>query len=112
MSAYDENRAGANDTALEASPVAGALAAFMESREEWAGTATVLLAELDSLVGETKAKRKAWPVDGAQLGKILRRVAPNLRRAGTDVGFDTPKRRMLTIKRKGRLVAVITDLLS
>ncbi len=112
MAAYADNRAGANDAALEASPVAGAVVDFMASRDEWNGTAAVLLAELDSLVGETKTKRKGWPVDGAQLGKILRRIAPNLRRAGTDLQFDTPKRRMLTIKRKGRLVAVIADVLS
>jgi hypothetical protein len=109
ISAYAKNRAGANDTALEASPVAGALVAFMASRDEWSGTAAVLLAELDSLVGETKTKRKDWPVDGAQLGKILRRNAPNLRRVGTDVQFDTPKRRMLAI-RKGRDFAVIPDM--
>ena len=109
MAAYAENRAGANDTALEASPVAGAVVDFMASRDEWSGTAAVLLAELDSLVGETKTKRKDWPVDGAQLGKILRRIAPNLRQAGTDVQFDTPKRRMLAI-RKGRDFAVITDM--
>ena len=109
ISAYAENRAGANDTALEASPVADALAAFMALREEWASTATELLAKLDSLVGETKTKRKDWPVDGAQLGKILRRNAPNLRRVGTDVQFDTPKRRTITV-RKGRDFAVITDM--
>ena len=109
ISAYAENRAGANDTALEASPVAGALAAFMASRDEWSGTAAVLLAELDSLVGETKTKRKDWPVDGAQLGKILRRIAPNLRQAGTDVQFDTPKRRTITV-RKGRDFTDTTDM--
>ena len=97
ISAYAENRAGANDTALEASPVAGALAAFMASRDEWSGTAAALLAELDSLVGETATRRQSWPADGARLGKILRRIAPNLRQAGTDVRFDTPKRRMLTV---------------
>jgi hypothetical protein len=67
------------------------------------------LAELDSLVGETKAKRKGWPVDGAQLGKILRRIAPNLRQAGTDVQFDTPKRRTITV-RKGRDFTDTTDM--
>jgi len=109
MAAYAENRAGANDTALEASPVAGAVVDFMASRDEWSGTAAALLAELDSLVGETKAKRKGWPVDGAQLGKILRRIAPNLRQAGTDVQFDTPKRRTITV-RKGRDFTDTTDM--
>jgi len=47
--------------------------------------------------------------DVDQLGKILRRIAPNLRRAGTDLQFDTPKRRMVAI-RKGRNFAVITDM--
>ena len=109
MSAYAENRVGANDAALEASPVAGAVAAFMALRNEWSGTAAELLAGLNTLVEEATTKRKGWPVDGAQLGKILRRIAPNLRRAGTDLQFDTPKRRMLAI-RKGRDFAVITDI--
>ena len=89
--------------------MADALAAFMASRDEWSGTAVVLLAELDSLVGETKTKRKDWPVDGAQLGKILRRNAPNLRQAGTDLRFDTPKRRVITI-RKDRDSTGATDM--
>ena len=109
MSAYAENRVGANDAALEGSPVAGAVAAFMALRNEWSGTAAELLAGLNTLVEEATTKRKGWPVDGAQLGKILRRIAPNLRRAGTDLQFDTRKRRMLAI-RKGRDFAVITDI--
>jgi hypothetical protein len=109
MAAYAENRAGANDTALEASPVAGAIVDFMASRDEWSGTATELLAGLNTLVEEATTRREGWPVDGAQLGKILRRIAPNLRRSGTDVQLDTPRRRMITI-RKGRDFAVITDM--
>ena len=54
-------------------------------------------------------RRKSWLADGARLGKILRRIAPILRRVGTDVQLDTPRRRMITI-RKGRDFAVITDM--
>ncbi len=109
MAAYAENRARANDTALEASPVTGAIVDFMASRDEWSGTAAELLNGLNTLVEEAMTRRKGWPVDGAQLGKILRRIAPNLRRVGTDVQFDTPERRMLAI-RKGRDFAVIPDM--
>jgi len=109
MSAYDENRAGANDTALEASPVAGAIVDFMASRDDWSGTTAELLNGLNILVEEAMTRRKDWPVDGAQLGKILRRIAPNLRQAGTDVQFDTPKRRTITV-RKGRDFTDITDM--
>ncbi len=109
MAAYAKNRAGADDTALEASPVACALAAFMASKDEWSGTAAELLNGLNGVIEEATTRRKGWPVDGAQLGKILRRNAPNLRRAGTDVQFDTPKRRTITV-RKGRDFADTTDM--
>ena len=107
--AYAENRSGANDTALEASPVGSAVVDFMASRDKWNGSVAELLNELNILVGDATTKRKGWPVDSAQLGKILRRFAPNLRRAGVDLEFDTPKRRMLAI-RKVRDFAVITDM--
>ena len=99
MAAYAENRARANDTALEASPVTGAIVDFMASRDEWSGTAAELLNGLNTLVEEAMTRRKGWPVDGAQLGKILRRIAHNLRQAGTDLQPDTPRRRMITIKK-------------
>ena len=50
-----------------------------------------------------------WPADGARLGRELRRMAPNLWAVGIDIHFDTPSRRVITI-RKGLHSTDITDL--
>ena len=99
MAAYAENRAGANDTAVEASAVATAVIDFMASRDEWTGRATELLEDLSILVGDATTRRKGWPADGARLGQELRRTAPNLRASGIDIHFDSPSRRVITIRK-------------
>ncbi len=80
------------------------------TKDEWSGTAAEPLKELNTLVEEATTRRRGWPADGARLGNILKRIAPNLRRVGTDLRFDAPKRRVLTIRRKGRDLAVVTDM--
>ena len=109
VSAYSNNRAGANDAALESSPVATAVVNFMTPLDVWTGTATELLSKLKGLVDEATARRRGWPVDGARLSAALRRTAPNLRSSGIDVQLDTPSRRKVTI-RKMRDFSVITDM--
>ena len=58
-----------------------------------------LLTELNNLVDEAIIRRKGWPADGAHLGQELRRTAPNLRASGIDIHFDTPSRRVITIRK-------------
>ncbi len=88
---YADNRRTAISTAIEASPVAEAVLAYMAGRESWEGTASELLAELDAAADdETRRRRermKAWPKTARGLAGELRRLAPALRALGIDMSF-------------------------
>ena len=59
--AYAANRATAMDSVIDACPVATALCAFMEGKEEWSGTATALLAILDNRATDADRRSRTWP---------------------------------------------------
>ena len=84
MAAYTGNREAANDLALEASPVASAIIAFVERERLWTGTATELLKGLNAIAGDEAQKQQGWPKRGNSLSGILKRLAPNLRTAGVN----------------------------
>ena len=88
MAAYTENRSSANETAMEASIVGTVIAEFMSDRTVWEGTSTDLLAALEAKAGEKVQRRQDWPKSPRKLSGDLRRVAPNLRRAGMDIRFE------------------------
>jgi hypothetical protein len=81
---YAKNRAGANELALEASSVGPYL---LRLKLPWRGTASELLAELEQLAPDRETRRKAWPLSGRGVSGALRRLKPNLRAAGIEVGF-------------------------
>jgi hypothetical protein len=102
MAAYDQNRAEAVETVLEADVVATAVRTFMQLRQgqEWTGTATSLLSTLTGQAGEMTRSR-GWPSDSALLGGRLRRAAPALRKVGINIQFDREghqRQRMITIR--------------
>jgi len=98
MTAYDSNRASANDMALDASPVGTALCAFVEKQGEWTGTATDLLTALGEAVGEATRASKDWPKKGHVLGNDLKHLSPSLRAAGVSVEWiRTRKRRTIRL---------------
>ncbi len=77
MDAYEENRGETTILALESEPVADAVLQFMEGRNEWSGTASVLLEKLGSCVSEHQKRSKAWPKAAHVLtGRLRRLVAP------------------------------------
>ncbi len=84
--AYADNRARANETTLDASPLVGPL----RKVGEFEGTATELLEELVGIVGDGAARSKARPKSPSALSGALRRLAPNLRRAAPplEIEFD------------------------
>jgi hypothetical protein len=84
MTAYAGNRAEAAESALEADPVAVAVRAFMEDREEWSGTAGELWEALNEVVGEGIRHTKAWPGAPNALSGRLKRLAPALRGIGIE----------------------------
>jgi hypothetical protein len=87
--AYNENRGAANEQTLEFSIIASPILALIEACGSWTGTAQQLLDELEVRHTDEKTrKRKEWPKGPRKLSGDLRRLAPNLRRAGIDVDFD------------------------
>ncbi len=101
---YKGNEESANELVLESSPVAKVLLEMMSARPCWEGSATELLAELDSTADEKTLRLKSWPKTGQTLSGNLKRLAPNFRAAGIDVtsghtGRGKAKRRSITIRK-------------
>jgi hypothetical protein len=84
LKAYTGNRAEANDLALDASPIAGMLRELAELGG-WEGTCGDLLAKLAEEGGDKATRSQSWPKTPRALSGQLRRLAPNLRRAGVNV---------------------------
>jgi hypothetical protein len=82
MEAYDDNRASANDVAIEASVIAQPLLELLEQNGEWEGSSTELLKELEDRVSEQIRRAKEWPKTPRALTGHLKRLAPNLRKLG------------------------------
>lgn len=90
--AYRSNRAMGNETALEASLLYEPLSQFLQQPElenHWEGTMGNLLTELNAMIGEAKAKQKAWPSNPRALRSALQRIVPNLRAIGLQVEFGS-----------------------
>jgi hypothetical protein len=64
----------------------------MDKTPRFEGTASSLLEALNSIATEAQRKTKGWPKKPAVLGKILRRIAPPLRKIGIDVALDRESR--------------------
>jgi len=88
LKAYAANVQLQNESALEESPVAQAILAFLgEEKTEWVGTSSDLLSELEGRAQELRinTRSKEWPKGANVLSRRLREVVPGLRRAGTIV---------------------------
>jgi hypothetical protein len=96
--AYAANRSTANQDALDADPVAGAVIDLMAGKGHFLGTATELLSKLKNVVMPTSGDRY-WPKDGARLSGRLRKLAPCLRQVGIEILFDAHRDRLIEIKR-------------
>lgn len=105
MAAYQGNRQGANDLALEASPVGKVVLDFVAKIDIWTGTASELLIELDRMADDKIKRLKGWPQTPRAVSGIIKRLAPNLRAVGIDVEFGSEgrgrtKRRRIAISRE------------
>jgi hypothetical protein len=107
FSAYSDNRTTANETALEVSPLAIAIQNLMERDRSWEGTATQLLTKLeeDKLAPLKTVASRSWPNSPANLGKMLTRLAPNLRATGINIilGGKSNGQRIIHLENKGIL---------
>ncbi len=103
IQAYADVRAASHELTIEASSVGQVVLAWMVGREEWSGTATELLAELEALAEEKIVRRQDWPKRPRDLSAVLRRLAPTLRVLGVEVEFGRPGgRRLIHIRKCGR----------
>lgn len=90
MKAYKANIEKANGLALEASPVAQEIIAFIADCKDWQGTMGALLKALGGRLEarqENPKKKNGWPQNPRALGAKLTELAPNLRRNGLEVTF-------------------------
>jgi hypothetical protein len=88
MAAYNGNRAAANEIALESSQLAGLVMALVRERGAWSGTATDLLQAMEGRADDWAKRARAWPPTARGISGALRRIAPNLRKAGMRVEFS------------------------
>ncbi len=82
IDAYYENIKLQTEQILDASLVASAIVKLMSELNEWKGTATELLEQLDMVVGEKTAKNKYWPKTSSVLSRRVNEVKTNLREVG------------------------------
>jgi hypothetical protein len=96
--AYTANIHDAVETVLDAEQVAAALRAWIEEQGGFEGTASDLLKAVSGSIPEAQRKAKGWPKRPNALTRILRRIAPPLRKVGIDVAFDRDQhKRTITI---------------
>jgi hypothetical protein len=81
---YDRMQDTAVIDGIEASPVGSALLDLLTDKEEWAGSPTALLRELELIAGNS-AKSKAWPQSQKGLKNVLQRLAPSFRKIGITI---------------------------
>ena len=101
MNSYQGNRADSITLTFEATPVAAALQQFMEETpdHQWQGRASELLERLNEQAGFGERHRapEGWPKRADKLSGMLKRLAPNLRRVGTEIVFARSGSRGRTI---------------
>jgi hypothetical protein len=89
---YQRNVGRQCEAVLDESPVAQAVLAFMEARDDWDGTPSELLSELET-VAERKhldTRATAWPKAANWLRRRLTEVIPTLQTMGIEVKTKRP----------------------
>jgi len=112
LTVIHRNRQAANIAVVESDPLSEAIAHVLDehgsARPEglrWEGTASELLEKLNRCATDAVRRDRAWPKDGTRLSSRLRRLAPALRRCGTEIILPDGggrKGRVLSIQRSER----------
>ena len=101
IEAYESNVARQNQEALDASPVGVALVKFMFEKDQWQGTPTQLLTELESLAEELHINQhhRSWPKDARTVWRRISEVLPNLEGEGIKAERGKDKERFITLQK-------------
>jgi hypothetical protein len=94
LAAYSANRSLMVETTIEADLVATAVRELVTRRQQWQGSASELLAELNDAANDEMRRLRSWPKAPNVMSGRLRRAAPNLRKVGIDVRTDRAARRV------------------
>jgi len=101
LTAYQGNRAGLHQVAIEASVIGPAILQLIERNSTWEGVVAELLEALNGIALDANKRFKGWPITPSSLSGELRRIAPNLRAEGIEVTFSkhTEKGRRVRLER-------------
>jgi len=99
LAQYKGNRREACASALGDCPIAGAMRRLVDYADQtWRGTAGELFAVLSTLAPPHVSRSGRWPKSPMALGRMLRRIAPQLSLIGITVRFDrAAAERLITI---------------
>ncbi len=100
MVAYEANRNEMVEVAFDSDHVARVIRDNI--RAAWEGTATELIEELGSKVGEDVRKSRFWPKSPSAMGNALKRAAPILRKIGFTIEHRRSEKRMIIIEPPAR----------
>lgn len=104
LGAYKRNVDRQNDEAIAASPVAQVVINFMESRDEWTGTATQLKRTLDKTAMLLDLyDSRFWPKEASWMGRHMQELKPTLSFAGIHIeNTKTNKERLIYIAKTSK----------
>ena len=103
LSALDKIAKTQHDEAIEANPIAYAIMLYMSDKDEWRGTSSELLRELEEPARTASSESSVdkyrqevskhiygpyWPKDARGTSVALRRVIPDLKSVGIEVELD------------------------
>lgn len=88
-----------NKSALEANPIGLAILEFMREKDEWNGTASELLTDLEKSAEKIKinTKAKGWPSNPSWLTRKINVVDTNLKEEGIEFTRQADGKRTITI---------------
>lgn len=98
-SAFLDNRAMSDTTAVDDSPVASAIRELAERRGTWQGTAAQLMTELASIVSERATQQRGWPQTPRSMSAAVGTWAPKLRRLKVKAERGRKHDRIITIEK-------------
>jgi putative DNA primase/helicase len=101
LTAYEVNRNGAADAAIDFSKVGLAVIVLMQDRVGWLGNSAELLAAIaPECNSEVERQRAGWPKNAKAFNTQMRRIAPTLESRGLKVTFgisDAGRKRLISI---------------
>jgi hypothetical protein len=89
IQAYHGNQQLQTEVVIEGSPVAMAIVKLMEGREEWNGSSTELLTDLELVTAELKINTQShsWPKAANVLSRRLNEIKTSLRDADINIDY-------------------------